>query len=170
MPRGQQQRQPGDRCQADSQGEAAEGGDRRDVDRAQPGRDVEAEADCRAGEDGEAQRVAEGIGDEGSKEDPRVGNRAPQIAQRQYLVGRQQPVTERGEQQRRQNLPLRDRVQMREHALDVQPCQLVVQDESHQRQDQQRRERPDPAPEGAFLALRGGRCRWHGQVRRRSAT
>ena len=121
--------------------------------------------------DGEAQRMAEGIGDERGEQDARVGDRAPQIAQRQHLVGRQQPVAERGEQQRRQNLPLRDRVQMREHALDVQPCASwwCRMNPTASGSAAPRAARPS-ARSAAFLGLLGGRCRWRGQVRRRSAS
>src|SRR4029077_16018118 len=48
---------------------------------------------------------------------------------------------------------------MRNYALDVQLRELMVQHGHHEGEHQQRRQRPDPAPEGTLVLL-GRRCSW----------
>ena len=164
--RRQQQRQTGDGRQPDAEREAAEGGHRRHLDGADAGGHVQAEADGAAGEDGKAERVPERVGDEGGEEDARVGDQPAQVTQRQHLVGAEQPVAERREAQGREDLPARDGVQVRKHALDVQVRELTVQHGHHEGEDQQRRERSRPSARRAApaprassqLGSRGTRC------------
>ncbi len=108
--------------------------------------------------------MAERVRDERGKEDAAVGDLLAQVAQRQQVVEAQQPVACRGKAERRENVLPRDAVQMRQNALDVKLRKLAMQHVDDAAEDEQRRNRPDPADCIAFFALfafaHGPDCGW----------
>ncbi len=128
----------------DSDRQAGERGDGRDVDRGDAGGRIQAEADRSAGEGREAQSVTEGVGDERGEYDARVGYRLAQIAQRHQVIEAQQPVARRGAGESDQDAPPGKLVQLCEHLADVQLRQLTVQNVDDGAEDDERGERSDP--------------------------
>ena len=164
---GEQQRQARHGRESDTEGQTAEAGEGRHVDGAEARGGIQPEADRRSGEGGEAERMPERVGDEGREHDARVADLSPQVAQRQHLVGGEQPITRRREGERGQHLAARDGVQVLEDAADVQPRELAVQQQHHARKHQERRERPEPAaqrPLVASLRRRRGQFRQGSQL------
>ena len=89
----------------------------RHIDGRDAGGRIQPEADRRAGERGKPERVAERVGDERGEQHPRrTAIDLPQVAQRQHIVGAQQPVARGGEAQRREHVAPREwRADARRH-------------------------------------------------------
>src|SRR5579864_1663024 len=147
----EEQRQSRDGGESDAERETRECRDRGDLHRAHPRRRIETETDRRSGERRKAERVPEGVGDEGGEDDPRVGKPAAQVRERQHVVVGEEPVARGGEAERRQHLATRDPVQVLEDTAYVQMRELAMQDQRHHSEYQKRRQRAQPAPVSAAV-------------------
>ena len=147
-PRGrlEQQGQADHEAGADREGDAADRGYHGDLDRREPGPGVDSEARRAAGQQRDADVVADREADEGGERHGRVGQGVLDVAHRERVVAGQDHVAAGGQQQGNEHGGERHRLQLGQDIGQAGLGELPVQRPKREPKDRDGEGGPDPVP------------------------